>query len=181
MFDLAMTPAPLPLPPPPSTVADELLPKLRAFAARVLGRSVQDADVEDCAQEALARALQSKEHDAAYVFGIARNVALDHLRRRARRREALIGAPDSQSDLGRTPSLHPNPEDQSLANERATRVRRALDELPEQQRTALQMYYLEERSYEAIANAMGVPMGTVATWIARGKTKLAASLPRGER
>lgn len=157
----------------------DVLPKLRAFAARVLGVAPSHPDAEDCAQEALARSLtDSNERGAGFVFGIARNVALDHLRRRGRRRETFAGAPDSQSDLGRVASSAPSPEEQSAQAQREARLLHALEELPENQRVALRMFYLEKMPYDAIARTMGVSMGTVATWLARGKARLATQLQR---
>lgn len=168
----------LPAEPTPAA-APELLPKLRAFAARVLGVSPTHPDAEDCAQEALTRSLASAaEQSPGFVFGIARNVALDHLRKRGRRRETLAGEPDSQSDLGRVASAAPSPEDESERAQRHAALSRALDELPENQRAALRMFYLDKMPYDAIAKTMGVSMGTVATWLSRGKSKLASSLGR---
>lgn len=157
----------------------EIRAKLRAFSARVLGVPALHPDAEDCAQEALSRWLQiSPEQGPGFVFGIARNVALDHLRRRARRRESFAGAPDSQSDLGRVASATPSPEDQLDRTQNDAHVTRALDQLPENQRVALRLFYLEHMSYDAISKHMGVSLGTVATWLSRGKAQLAASLRR---
>jgi RNA polymerase sigma-70 factor (ECF subfamily) len=47
-----------------------------------------------------------------------------------------------------------------------------LAELPESQRQALTLFYLEERSYKEVAAALGAPMGTVKTWICRGRRAL---------
>ncbi len=178
MFAMTMT-APegdLPRGTPPHA---ELRRQLRGFAARVLGMPADHPDVEDCAQEALVRWLAGAEQQGpGYVFGIARNVALDHLRRCARRRENLAGAPDSESDLGRLASAVPSPEEQSERNQRGQRLLRALDDLPDNQRVALRMFYLERLPYDTIAQRLGVPAGTVATWLSRGKAQLAAQLRR---
>lgn len=165
--------------------AKELGPKIRAFAARVLGVSVHHPDAEDCAQETLARWFTQRGGDApndatAFVFGIARNVALDHLRRRTRRRETLVNAADSQSDLGTLASDAASPEEAGNARIQREKLVRAMQTLPENQRVALRMFYLERRTYEEIAQHMGVPLGTVATWLARAKTSLSTVLSRGE-
>ena len=159
----------------------EVRTRLRAFSARVLGVAPDHPDAEDCAQEALSRWLGTGgEQGPGFVFGIARNVALDHVRRRSRRRENLAGAPDSESDLGRLASSAPSPEEQSDQGQRNARLLRALEELPENQRVALRMFYLERMPYDAIAKRMGVSMGTVATWLSRGKAQLAGHLRRSE-
>lgn len=166
----------------PVTSAGPLADRLRAFCARVLGVGVAHPDAEDCAQEALARQLATpmSQQGPGFVFGIARHVALDHLRRGARRRE--VPTPDdSQSDLGRAASEQANPEQQNLRAERQHQVRQALERLPENQRRVLCMFFLEHHSYDTIAAELGVPVGTVATWLARGKARLAASLPEDAR
>ena len=48
-----------------------------------------------------------------------------------------------------------------------------LAELPESQRQALTLFYLEEKSYDEVSTALDVPMGTVKTWIHRGRRALA--------
>lgn len=165
--------------------AVELAPKIRAFAARVLGAPVDHPDAEDCAQETLARWCARGQDDApndatAFVFGIARNVAIDHVRRRARRRETLESATDSEIDLGKVASEAASPEEAGDARAQRERLAHAMLALPENQRRALHMFYLERRTYEDIAERLGVPLGTVATWLARGKTRLSTILSRGE-
>jgi len=167
----------------PSVVStDATRAKLRGFCARALGVAPGHPDAEDCAQEALTRSLLAAEpHGPGYVFGIARNVCLDHLRSRGRRRETFAGAPDSQSDLGRLASTEASPEEKSVQDQREARLLSALGDLPENQRVALHLFYLEKKSYDAIAQHLGVSMGTVATWLSRGKARLALQLQRSER
>lgn len=188
MFEMAMTPngsERIAAPTPESEAAvqpDAARAKLRAFCARILGLAASHPDAEDCAQEALARALLAAEpHGPGFVFGIARNVCLDHLRARGRRRESFAGAPDSQSDLGRVASSEPSPEEKTVQGQRESLLLAALQDLPENQRVALHMFYLEKKPYDAIAAHLGVSMGTVATWLSRGKARLAAQLQRSTR
>jgi RNA polymerase sigma-70 factor (ECF subfamily) len=47
-----------------------------------------------------------------------------------------------------------------------------LAELPEPQRQALTLFYLEEKSYQEVAAALDAPMGTIKTWIHRGRRTL---------
>jgi RNA polymerase sigma-70 factor (ECF subfamily) len=48
--------------------------------------------------------------------------------------------------------------------------------LSEQQREAMILFHVEGQDYKQIAQLLGVPMGTVATWLARGRRALADAL-----
>ena len=56
------------------------------------------------------------------------------------------------------------------------RLRRAMEGLAEGPKGALLLLHGEGLGYQAIAERMGVPLGTVATWIARGRKVLAEEL-----
>jgi len=56
----------------------------------------------------------------------------------------------------------------------------ALDELPDQHRLILVMFYFEELSYKEIARELEVPMGTVMSRLARAKTRLRQRVARHE-
>lgn len=55
-------------------------------------------------------------------------------------------------------------------------MRRVLETLPEGPRQALMLFHLEELGYQEIAKRLGVPLGTVATWVTRGRKALAEAL-----
>ena len=56
------------------------------------------------------------------------------------------------------------------------RLERALDSFPDDQRRALVMFHVDGVGYQDIAKRLGVPLGTVATWLARGRRQLAGSV-----
>lgn len=175
---------------PPHLTA--LRPAVRALIACVLGRSVDHPDVEDGAHEALARAiegharLQEGEPLRPWVLGIARHVALDTLRRERRERRdrqaphATYAASESEEDaaspIDALVDPGPGPEERAALTERARRTQQALAELSAPQREALLAFHVEGQSYQDIARRLGIPLGTVATWIARGRRSLAAAL-----
>ena len=50
--------------------------------------------------------------------------------------------------------------------------------LPEAHRIAVELFYLQEQSYEEIADIMDVPLGTVKTYLFRGRARLRSLLAR---
>jgi RNA polymerase sigma factor (sigma-70 family) len=178
---------------PPAPRADALSEEtaslrlvVRSVVANVMGLGPTHPDVEDCAHEALSRALEGRdrlrpgEPLRPWVVGIARHVALDALRSKKRSRQRT--ASDGGSDDFETPLLDrvadptPGPEERASTAQRAQRIERALAKLPEDHRKALVLFHVDGLKYQAIAAQLGVPMGTVATWIARGRKTIAESL-----
>lgn len=169
-----------------SNEAAALRPVIRAAVACVLGERADHPDVEDCTHEALARALEGRsrlrdgEPLRPWVLGIARHVALDMLRRRRRTRRAE--APPGED--GETPGElleavedpTPGPEERAAEIERARRIDQALQKLAEPQRNALLAFHVEGLNYQQISRRLDIPLGTVATWIARGRRCLAEAL-----
>jgi RNA polymerase sigma-70 factor (ECF subfamily) len=67
-------------------------------------------------------------------------------------------------------------DEQMESAERAAHVRRVLQQLPEGPRNALQLFHMEGLSYQEIAGRLEVPLGTVATWVTRGRKAMAEAL-----
>lgn len=163
----------------------ELRPVVRSVVACVLRERVDHADVEDCTNEALRRALEGA-NDARgplrpWVLGIARHVALDTLRARQKQRARNAELPeDSPSSTTAIVDRLVDPSeaaDEKIAiAERAARIRRVLATLPAGSRQALELFHLEDLSYQEISARLGVPLGTVATWVTRGRKAMAEAL-----
>lgn len=163
-----------------------LRPVVRALVAHVLGARSGDADVEDCTSEAFRRAIESQhrlEEGAPvrpWLLGIARHVALDARRARARalQRSAPLRAADDDeapSALDRLPSAAPDPLERAESVERSQRLQVALARLPVDQRRAITLH-ADGMAYREIALELSVPIGTVCTWIARARAGLARVL-----
>ena len=157
-----------------SEAFDELVDRYRAPVVRLAYRLTQDADeAKDIAQESFLRAyrrLNTFRPDrpfSRWLFVIARNASLDALRRR--RRAAALPANE-------TAQLEPGPEEAALRNDEAERVHHALETLPGHYRDVLEMYYVRSMRYREIADALGVPLGTVKTHISRAKRRLRDNL-----
>lgn len=98
---------------------------------------------------------------SAWIGRIARNAALQHLRRRERR-PAPLG--DETPDEAQETALR--------RVEEARAVWEALEALSPECREPLRLFYLEGRRYEEIAQALGVAPGTVASRLARCLVRL---------
>jgi len=198
MFPAAM-PTPLPRHDLRPVAADSALAEetaslrlvVRSVVACVLGERADHPDVEDCTHECLRRAIEGQprlrggEPLRPWVIGIARHVALDarRARGRAQRVEPLLEGSEIEGRprAERLVDPAPGPDERLDQAERARRVRAAIDQLADGQRRALLMFHHEDLDYQEIARRLGVPMGTVATWIARGRRALAQALAEHER
>lgn len=177
---------------PPAVVASgfpqetaALRPVVRAVIACVLGERQDHPDVEDCTHETLRRALEGRarlregEPLRPWVVGIARHVALDLRRQRRRQRALSAPAPvddDAEAPVDRIADPGPTPDERAALKERAGRVAAALEGLAAPQREAMLLFHVEGEGYARIAERMGVPIGTVATWLSRGRRSLADAL-----
>ncbi len=145
---------------------------VREYRDRVLNlarRIVSDADAaQDVAQETFIKAYQQlprfrgKSKFGTWLYRIAVNEARGHLRAR-RRRQARW---EKQATLQ---TVQPMPAE---AGEQAGPIVGLLQELPEKQRVALALFYLQELSVAEIAQAVRAPTGTVKAWLSRGRQRL---------
>ena len=150
-------------------------------------RLVGTADeARDAAQEAFVRAYTSiREFDVRQPFGawvlrIARNHCIDLLRRR---RPTLALVPENRGeDLD--PGVAPEPADhfavggeQALQEREAQRdLDHAIASLPPRYREVIALFHVQHKSYAEIAATLGVPMGTVMTWLHRARKELKLKL-----
>lgn len=160
-------------------------PAVRALIAHLLGVGLSHADVEDCTSEALRRALEGHtrlQPGAAlrpWLLGIARHVALDARRARVRALRRDAGAEGEEDRFERVETALPDPHEQAELAQRTARVQEAFGLLPTAQRQALSLH-AEGLGYREISAELNVPIGTVCTWIARGRQALARSLGESE-
>ena len=106
----------------------------------------------------------------AWLFRIATNRALDHLRSRKRRPELPLEPPDDDDVTWAEPAA-PGPDLTQLAGDREALavVESALEMLPADQRTVLLLRDIEGFAYEEIALITSVEIGTVKSRIHRGR------------
>jgi len=165
----------------------ELRPHVRAVVAAVMNVGRDHPDVDDCAHEALKRALEGRdrlrpgEPLRPWLTGIARHVALDALRARKRQRDRTATAREGDDGapadpLDRIPDSAPDAFQRLADARRREQVARAMNSLPDGQRRALTMFHMEGLQYQEIAARLGVPLGTVATWVMRARKSVAAAV-----
>jgi RNA polymerase sigma factor (sigma-70 family) len=136
--------------------------------------------VEDLAQEVflrLYRALPSFRGEAlvsTYLYRIAVNVAQDEWKRRRREDRPLVSiSEDPEFPLEeRLADPEPGALEQLTQREFAKAVDEELQRLSAVERTVLVLYQQEERSYQQIAEALHIPIGTVRTHLHRARKRL---------
>lgn len=138
-------------------------------------------DGRDAAQESLEKIVVSihrfdpaKGTFRAWALTVARNTCRDRMRRRGLERKTFVV--DGDDVTGATPSEAPDVERVALARIESARLAVALETLPEPMRLALVLFHVHDSSYEEIAEALEVPIGTVMTWLHRGRKRLRAQL-----
>ncbi len=152
------------------------------------GRSVDGAD--DIAQAAFIKAWRSLKHFrgdctfSTWLYRITVNTARDMLRYESRRGTvSLVRDTDDEDDGSEwdvpVTSGDTIPEDAMERKEAIIAVRRAIEELPEDQRQVIVMRDIHDLSYQEIADELGLEMGTVRSRINRGRQKLKNILENG--
>lgn len=145
-------------------------------------RIVNDADAaSDCAQEAFVRAYRSlHRYDPTYPFGpwllrIATNASLTHLRRWHAHEAPAEDLPE------RAEPEEEGPEASAVRREEIAEVLAAMAELPPAYRAALTLRHLQQLSYQEVADALDLPLGTVKTHLHRARAALKARLAARRR
>jgi RNA polymerase sigma-70 factor (ECF subfamily) len=134
------------------------------------GFGVAAGEVDDAAQEVfltLHRRLADvvPGYERPFLVQTALRVAANRRRGRQRRREVLA------DDIAAFVSDLPDPEALYVVRERRARVERALDELPDDQRTVFVLFELEGFSRREISELLLLPPGTVASRLRRARDR----------
>ena len=115
----------------------------------------------------------SKASPITWLCAIARNAAIDAVRREGRNPEVADDAyPDVEDDA-------PGAEEHLCSQEDRERLRRCLDGLQDDHRTSIRMAYFRGFTYSELAEKMKVPLGTMKSWIRRGLASLKGCLADG--
>ena len=163
-----------------------LVVKYQRKLARLLSRFIRDAtEVEDVTQEAFIkayRALPSFRGDSAFytwLYRIGINTAKNYLVSLGRRAPTVTGVDSEEAEgIEEGDQLRDlnTPESQMMSRQLGDTVNLALQELPEELRTAITLREIDGMSYEEIAQIMNCPIGTVRSRIFRAREAIAERL-----
>lgn len=167
----------------------ELIRRYERPVFSLIYRMVRDRELaEDLAQETFVKALNAVDSYrpefkfSSWIFKIANNAAIDHLRRRELDTLSLEGSPNAQtaeaveatalqiSDRGESPL------DELEARELGGAIEIAIGNLRPEYRACILLRHVEGRAYEEIAEILELPLGTVKTYIHRARHELRAAL-----
>jgi RNA polymerase sigma-70 factor (ECF subfamily) len=140
--------------------------------AAVAQRAIDPDDIDDLVQVTFIRAFLSLRRfrgDSSlgtWLTRIAINVCSSHFQSRR-----LWAAAESIESAEATGSLRAagTPEDLYGRREATAAAVSAIKDLPERYREAMRLRYLEDCTYPEVVAALGVPLGTVKTWLYRGR------------
>ncbi|MBN2370043.1 MAG: sigma-70 family RNA polymerase sigma factor [Vicinamibacteria bacterium] len=161
------------------TIVDRYRRRVLTYCHRMVRH---ESLAEDLAQEVFVRFYQAlpridtRKAVVSYLFRIAHNRCLDWLRTRRPQMQTLTRTEDDDQPTVQLPDARPTPEEEVLRGELLEAVEKALAAVPPRYRSVLVMRHVEELSYEEIAEALGLPMGTVKARIHRGREKLQQEL-----
>ena len=163
----------------------ELIGRYQHRLYRFLVRMVQDqATAEDLFQQTWIRLMKkigsydARRNFEAWLFAIARNLAIDHLRRR--HGISLDEADDSgQAPVERLTAGGRDALEQLLDLERGALLAQAIAELPTIHREVLALRFEEDMKLEEIAEVAGIPLSTVKSRLHRALESLRARIEKG--
>ena len=142
-------------------------------------RAGSSDDADDLLQETFIKVyLHLDRYNPAYTFGqwlytIARNTFIDYVRRR--QDELPI---DERFSAPASPA--PNPEESVIRLQQRSEIEYCLEHLAPRYNRLIRMRFLEEYSYEEIAEKLNLPLGTVKTQIHRARERMCELIRRGE-
>jgi RNA polymerase sigma-70 factor, ECF subfamily len=163
----------------------ELLHRYERPVFSLIYRMVRDrAASEDLSQETFVKVLNALDsyrpeyRFSSWIFKIANNAAIDHLRRRELNTLSLDGAPDAvtasevEATALQAADHGPSPLAELESRELGTAIEQAVARLRPDYRACILLRHVEGRAYEEIAEALDLPLGTVKTYIHRARLEL---------
>jgi RNA polymerase sigma-70 factor (ECF subfamily) len=167
----------------------ELISRYERPVFSLVFRMVRDRETaEDLAQETFIKVLNNIDRYrpefkfSSWLFKIANNITIDHLRRRQLDTISMEGAPDAvTAESARATSIAvassaPSALDQLESRELGGAIEKAIAKLRPEYRACIILRHVEDYSYDEIAEIVKLPLGTVKTYIHRARQELRESL-----
>ena len=167
----------------------ELIKRYERPVFSLVFRMVRDRELaEDLTQDTFVKVLSHLDRYrtdfkfSSWLFKIANNVAIDHLRRRQLDTVSIDGSPHATNadavDASRFDITDgsENALDEMEARELGSAIERAIASLRPEYRSCILLRHVEGRSYEEIATTLDLPLGTVKTYIHRARHELRLAL-----
>ena len=167
----------------------ELVRRYERPVFSLIFRMVRDRETaEDLAQDTFIKVLNNIDRYrpefklSSWLFKIANNVTIDHLRRRQLATVSLDGSPHAQTAAeAQATSLDVESRGESAleameSRELGSAIERAIGQLRPEYRSCILLRHVEGRSYEEIAATLDLPLGTVKTYIHRARHELREAL-----
>jgi RNA polymerase sigma-70 factor (ECF subfamily) len=167
----------------------ELIRRYERPLFSLIFRMVRDRELaEDLAQETFVKALNALDSYrpefkfSSWIFKIANNAAIDHLRRRELDTLSLDGSPHAETPEAieatalQIGNRGESPLDAVEARELGGAIERAIALLRPEYRSCILLRHVEGRAYEEIAEILNLPLGTVKTYIHRARNELRQTL-----
>jgi RNA polymerase sigma-70 factor (ECF subfamily) len=145
---------------------------------------------EDLVAEAYARAWKSLDqfepgtNIRAWIYKILTNTYINHFRKKHREPEKVsMDAYDKIEDFhlfnrisAQAPSTSTDPVESVVGRLTNQDFLKALDQLPDEYRAAVDLYDIQGLSYQEVAEALDIPLGTVRSRLSRGRKMMQSSL-----
>jgi RNA polymerase sigma-70 factor (ECF subfamily) len=167
----------------------ELLRRYQRPVFSLIYRMVRDREMaEDLAQETFVKVLNALDSYrpefkfSSWIFKIANNAAIDHLRRRQLDTLSLDGAPQAttpervEATALQVAGGGESPLDELQARELGSAIEQAIGKLRPEYQACIILRHIEDRPYEEIAEILDLPLGTVKTYIHRARAELKDAL-----
>ena len=167
----------------------ELIRRYERPVFSLIFRMVRDSTVaEDLAQDSFIKVLNHLDKYrpefkfSSWLFKIANNVAIDHLRRRQLDTISIDGsayattAAEAAASSFELSDPAESPLDELASRELGESIEKAIGSLRPEYRNCIMLRHVEGRSYEEIAATLDLPLGTVKTYIHRARHQLREAL-----
>ena len=137
---------------------NDILPLKNELYRLALRITLNPAEAEDVVQETMIKVWNRRDQwdeiDSieAFCLTICRNLSLDKMKKMTNQSQSFSEGEHDTPDH----SYSSNPEEQAVQQDRITLVRRLISELPEKQRSVMQLRDFEGKSYKEIADIMAI-------------------------